>query len=756
MPGIENYYGLEQSSKALKRRSSRSDRYLAKLEENELLKQANALFVRGNSAQCFGILQKAVTLVPNDFRPYYMLGLIHEENGNNQKSLVAYMAAAILKKNDTSMWRKALSISLNTDAYKNQILALERIFKKEPSEEILMRKLEILKQMGKKYSIVACQIDLFVYQGVDSKIFRKFEKTNHLNSLRKIGNSLYRCIRNNSAARTEPFIRRSIYTLYKVRDWHKILKLLDDYYLRESSQLHPDIRFIYMTAFNYTKEYRVDRLLSFSDLLDDAYAWAEMESVEYVYGLASCFREQGDTDKTIALLEKLITLSRTTRALHALCDVHREAGRTDKAISCLNQVLEMDPVDEAAKLKLHEIYGSLGYADLAEEFETPMRVVEHLKEFTNKQDFRYSAEKCQELRRAYERLTQVKPFEWEEFIEHSSALIEDFFSNPFVIIKKDHFKAFSLKNERVAVENASAIVATDANLSKRQLSDILVRISSLHGLDVDEWFAVVKQTIISMIIAGRCEEALELVRRCFDVYIFRNNDQIGQILFLGVRVCLMGDDLDGIVEIVREMTRIFGHTSAYFLYFISFFFPDFHMNRGFSSYQKVLQKYVRRSIASGDEPVEGNASAEPCGRAGSVDLLDILCFMPRFLQTETVDFIHASILSSRPEINIMKSAILILHTKSRVLQDRMKYAQDAVSTLKMLDETPVTTYNIAKAYHFYGYHSHAEIYYQKVIENGPMELKRMSIFNLSLIYKNNKSRKVLEVLLSKANRIDQR
>lgn len=746
MAGIESYYGVRDTKKIRRRQSNRSNRYLAMLEEDELLKQANVLFAKGNKMQCFDILQKAVTLAPNDFRPYYLLGLIHEENGNSQKSLLSYMAAAILKKNDISMWKRALSISLNTNEHGNQILALERIYRKEPSVEILLRKLEILKRLRKKYSIVACQIELFDYHGVDPKIFKRFEKTNHLNSLKKIGNCLYKCIRNNVQARTEFFLRNTIYTLYKVSDWKKILKLLDDYYFDGNDQLHPDIRFIYMTAFLYAKECRVDSLLNFSDLLNDSYAWDQMENVNYVYGLVECLKTLGEHEKSIALLEKLITLEKTSRALHVLSDIHSSIGNDSKAIGCLNQVLEIDPIEEAAKLKLHKIYEKLGYNELAEAYETPTKVVEYIKELAvpNKLDFRYSAEKCQELKMVFEKAFSRLPFDCEQFLNDCSVLVDDFFNNPFVVVKNSNFRAFSMKNERVGVENANGIVQIELDLPKKQLSDILIRISSLHGLDVAEWFSVIRYTIISEIMVDQCDIALETVKKCFNVPIFKDSNQITQILFLGVRVCLMMNDLDSLIEITRELSKKFGHSAAYFLYFISFFFPDHYLYRSFSDFQKSLQKIIRRAYTpETDECQEKNENID------SMSFLGILSFMPRFLQTDTVDFLNSTIPSSRPEIRIMKAAILISHTKSRTLSDKRKYASDAMTTLKTLEETPVVLYNIAKAYHFFGYFSHAEIYYLKVIESGPEELKRMSIFNLLLIFRDNKSRKVMEALIAK-------
>lgn len=770
MAFIEKYYGIEESRRLVgKKLQRRSGRYLAKLEENQLVKEANLLFAKGCTGQCFGVLQKAVALVPNDFRPYYLLGLIHEENGKHEKAQLSYMAAAILKKNDVVLWRKALSVSLKTNSYNHQILALERIFRKEPSESILLKKLEILKQMKKKHAVAACQIELFDYQGVDPRIFEKVERTNHASSLRRICSCLCRCIRHNKQARTEFFLRKTVFTLYKIRDWRRILQLLDEYYFKENDKIHPDIRFVYMIAALHAKEYRLDGLLDFNGLLNDVYVWREMDNPELVYSLAMCLKECGEASKSVRLLEKYLSVSQTTRPLHLLGDINQEMGNVQDAICNFNQVLALDPVDDLAKAKLHKIYETLGYDRLAEEFETPTRVVEYIKEIeaTKKHEFRYSAEKCKTARRLYENILSIDPFDCRQFLELSRPLLFDFFDNPFVVVKNKNFKKFNGRNERMELDGSAALVFCDASLPKRQLSDMLVRISSLHGLDIDEWFVVVKNTVLSLMVLGKCEDAVEVVRKCFEIHIFTYNDQITQILFLGIRLYLMSGDFDGIHDIVREMVGLFGYTSMHLLYFLSYFFPDFYLYKSFSNLQKNIQKITRRnskehgevhkelrdcisSSGDRDHDVSSDGYTDLTTKASDISpFLSIVSFTPRFLQTETVDFAYNSIASPSPETSVLRAVISISHTKSRTLVDKRKYASQGIACLKALGGGPVATYNLAKAYHFFGYYSHAEALYLRVIETGTDELKRMCVFNLSLIFKDNKSRKVIESLLAK-------
>lgn len=746
---IEKYYGVEDTKQLTEKRlQRRSNKYLAKLEENQLLKETNALFVKGNTTQCFDTLKKAIKLIPNDFRPYYILGLIHEENGNNEKALLSYIAAAILKKNDHILWKKALNISLKTDNYNNQVLALDKVFRREPSESILLKKLEILRQLKKKYAIIACQIDLFDYHGVDIKVFERFEHTKHINSLRKVCSSLYKCIKNNPAARTECFIRKTVFSLYKIKDWKRILKILDEHYFKEGETLHPDIRFIYMISYLYSKEYRADRMLDLKTLIDDIYIWSELENIEYVYNLASCLKDVNEIQKAIYVSEKLVTVFRSARSFHFLGDLYHEAGDIKQAIYCFNEVLSIDPVDEAAKTKLHNVYESLGYNKLAEEFEIPSKVTEYIKELeeAKKSEFRYSAEKCIAIRELYMNAAYLKN---EDFIEAVKPLLDDFFTNPFVIIKNKNFKSFTNKNERIDIYAAQDLIQFNEAFSKKQVSEILIRISSLHGLDINEWFALIKNTIIFMIITEKYADALELIEKCFETHMLKSKPYMLQILFFGIRLYLMSDNFEGIISISREMIKVYGYSSIYLLHFLSRFFPTFYMNKSFASLQKNVQRIIRKSHK---QPIENDDSApdsiEDFQSTPIPGLLNVSAFVPRFLQSDTIDFLFSHISSQRTDVNVLKAVICITHTKSRTLIDKKKYAMMGMSCLKEMEDSDIKKYNLAKGYHFFGFYAHAEQLYLQVIATGSEELKKMSIFNLSLIFKENKSRKVLESLLT--------
>lgn len=760
MGAIEKYFGIKETKKLSDSKlSHRSKKYLARLEEDQILKHVNELYVRGQTAQCFSLLERAVKLVPNDPRPFYLLGLIHEEGNRFEKASISYITAAVLKKNDLSLWKKALNSSLLTEDKHRQVLALERIYRKEPTEEILLKKMEILKTMKKKYSIIACQIELFDYRGVDNCIFDRFENTRHINSLKKVCSKLHKCIRNNINARTEYFIRKTIFSLYKIKDWKRIVKLLDEVYFKNNDIINPEIRFIYMITAMHLEEFRYDPLLDFSNLMEDVHAWNELKDDNYVFDLAEYFRKRGDLSKSIKLIEKLLSLRKTFRATHQLGDYYRENGDIEIALGFYRQIVSEDPTGEEAKLKLYSIYKEMGNEEMARQFEVSTKVQEYIRSVENstKESFRFGPDKCMEIRKIFESSHQVLENDPNSYYDYVRPLLDDFFCNAFVIIKNKNFRSFSNKNEKIDVEHTREIIKFDENLSRRQMSEKLVRISSLHGLDVDEWFSIVKNSIFCLIYTNRIEEAVKLIENSFEAYVFRSSDLMIQLFFLGIRMGLLAEDFDKITSIIKRMIYLYDYSVMYFLYALSHLFPRFHISKDFGNLQKNIQRIVRKRHRSCTDSFSESDSKNVLlehGEEGMQDsvteFMGMCSFLPRFLQTDTVDFIKEYKRSESTEINIMAGVIFIAHTKSRVLVNKKEYATVGINFIKQISpEDPIKLYNLAKAYHFFGFYMHAECLYLKVIDQGPEELKKMSIFNLSLIFKVNKSKKVLAHLLSK-------
>lgn len=753
MGKIEKYFGVNSNKKLSETKiNRRSKRYLAKLEEIQILKEVNSLYAKGKTGQCFELLERAVRLVPNDFSPFYILGLIHEENQKYDKAMMAYTAAAILKKNDVNFWKKVFEVSKHTTDYKSQILSIEKIYYKQPTEDLLEQKMKLLKKLRKKYSIIACQIEMFDFKPIDESIFAKFSKTRHINSLIKICSKLYKCIRKNPSAQTEYFLQQTILNLYKIKDFNRIMKLLDLYYLKSNYRMISEIRIIYLLGYLNSSEYRYDKYLDFKTLINDESIWESLSDGSYAFDLANQYKNSGEKDKALIILEKMATLDKSIRAMEVLADFYYENNNFEMALATYNRILYKDPTNQEIKSKIYSIYKELGEDEMAAQYEVTNKVKEYINsiEDSQKYKYRYNEDQCLNIRNQYEKCMNSLESDFLEFYEKSKDLISDFFSNPFITLKNRKFRAFSNKHEKIV---SNSVIEFDEKFSRRQLAENLIRIQSLHGLDFIEWFQVIKYTLFSFLSQNNISEASELLDKSLEIEIFKNNEEVYiQLLMIGFRISLMVEDFDRVCDHIKGFIHIYGFSSIFLLYAFSYLFPGFYFNKKFSSLQKHIQRIGKRLIGTQDSTESEYKQDEIYkDNVGTLnELVLISSFLPRFLQTETVDFINSNIPHTKSKISLISAIINITHTKSRALLDKKPYATNGIRLLKsIMPDNAVKFYNLGKAYHFFGYYDFAEQFYMKAINLGNEEIQSMAIFNLSLIFQKNKSKNVILTLISK-------
>lgn len=903
---IEKYFGLTEYKKLSESKiNTRSKKYLAQLEHKSIMKEINKRYVSGDILSCLPLLRKAVKLVPRDPNAFYLLGLIHEENKNYEKALISYVTTAILKKNDTSMWKKVFEMSQHTNNYKHKILAIDKIHKKSPREDLIHQKIQIYKDLKKKYWILACQIELFDYQGIDQRIFEKFKKTKHINSLKVVTSKLYRCINKNSAAQTQIFMYKTILSLYFIKDYDKIAKIIERFYLN-SFDLEPELRFIYFTSCLNLSEARYSDILDLKKLFNDNRVWMDIKDVEYVIDFALFFKNKNNLSTSISIIENLIKFHRSLRILEFLGDLYKFSNELEKALQCYQTIISEDPLNETVKPKIHYIYNLKGNDFMSKQFEVPLKI----NSFISKRDenikniYRYSLEKCNKLYEIYMESINLKDENIWGFHEFVKPLIEDFKNNPFIFLKNKNFRVLHNKNEKISFDHIMKIsnkandqvnsqnetwnskssnrlnnkrnmdthlleagrkffdigqnieekdysavsspdfpipkqieivdqntkinideilnrepvklinedfdmdsntkspkitlvtsnnmprINTDAiighkiphceysselndnfclqentiidsenngiafpsqsplqafdpqnfqnysdNHLKKSLSDKFIRITSLHGLEKEEWFFVIKYSLFSLIYNQKFDECWDLLEESFRAEIFKNSkEMILNLFFIGLKIVLMTENLDNLVSLASKMLNLHGLDCIYPFYAFLHFFPFYSDNLKFKAFQKAIQRIIRRNY---EEKRMENIVLE--------------CFCPSYLQTETFSFIN-SIIPTNDKLSYLIGILNVSHTKSRTLENKRDYAIKGINSIKKVtSDCPIKNYNLGKVYHFYGYYDHAEIYYNKTIAEGCGEIKKMAIFNLSLIYRKNKSSKVLINLISSSN-----
>lgn len=883
MRDIEHHYGIRLRKKpSLSILLNRSENYKLKLKAENILKEANGLFVRGNYEQCFALLEQAVKLIPNDHRPFYMLGLIHEEMGNVEKAHTSYFMSALLKKSDSALWRKVVHFSGMLHDDKRRVIALERLYRKQPSRELLDERMECYRRLNKKYWVVTCQIEAFDYAGVDNSIFEEFRDKNHRGTMERLVDRLVKCIRKNEDAQTEYFVRNTILSAYKVEDWPLILELCNNWYADTTSSPLPEIRLISLIARMKCRPVKrknkkrrkggnkrtAQRQVSTADIasqaflfgledidedlfshlpgisraiaesaadtveddesttspedaisdsvhspaydasddvpdslenselkkgicaiLEDETLWTSLSDYKYARDLSEVLFKRSYVEEASECLGKLHSLNSSKEAEACLASIYFKFRQFDTATELYQSILVKDPTDMQAKADLYKIYSMQGKDDLAAKLEVTTKAFEFAegKASVQKRKYRFSNKECIELRKKNEQARKYLGKDTRKYNTMAQPLLDDFFTNPFVVVKNKHFKSMKSAHEKVP-RGGRRLLRLDEPASKKEQNDRIIRIQSLHGLDIDEWFETIKCSILCHLTHREYEQARDLVQRAMNVFIFKEPSYSVPLIFLGIKIATLLADNDLVILICKNWLLIHNYSVMYFLYFLCHIFQELYLHNDFLYMQKNIQRISKRPFPSHpsgrDNHNSDNCSSDTCqpsapiqesATGGSITVtppgdilrqstsmtqssaisyrispfLTINSYVPRHLYTFTVDASLEMEGVGRDDITVILAAICIGHTRSRTLNDKLGYARRGIQLLKALDErSPLRAYNLAKAYHFFGYYLQAEQLYLEAIETAPeIQLKRMALFNLSLIFRKTKSRKLLRHLL---------
>lgn len=101
---ITSGIGLKNLTKAAKKRAMLGEIRLSD-DIKRKLGEANGLYIARDYGAAIDILQEIIKENPNAHPAWNTLGLVHEELGNQEKSLQLRMVAAHMC-NDTSLWKE--------------------------------------------------------------------------------------------------------------------------------------------------------------------------------------------------------------------------------------------------------------------------------------------------------------------------------------------------------------------------------------------------------------------------------------------------------------------------------------------------------------------------------------------------------------------------------------------------------------------------------------------------------------------------
>jgi hypothetical protein len=418
-------------------------------------------------------------------------------------------------------------------------------------------------------------------------------------------------------------------------------------------------------------------------------------------------------------------------------------------------------------------------------------VVEESSEINNK-DFRYSADECKVVRGLYQRCCDILfsdiPDKYFQYTSVSSQLVKDFLGNVFIFLpSKGNFKSFYTRGKPKELDEDFEIEDDGLSmLTKQDRKRIRLGLMSLHGLDVNEWFFLIKNNILCFMEQDKYERGKYLIRKGIEAHVFRiREDLFLQLSFLGLRHSLLRNDFGFFITVIKRLAIRFQNPDFYFiLYFFSNFFVDYNTDRNFMGCQRNLQRVFRRRL--GLKPNMGGESAsfptkdvteseeESTTMSGNEMVaerrqfsekdycLSLWSFLPNHLYRDTVKSIESS--TGEFSLDICKgiaiAAIFFTHSKSRTHTNKKYYIAKGFDVLKRLErevkskeEKLVVYYNLGRAYHQFSILGLAESYYKRALATSDYEMKMNTIFNLSLIYKKNKGSAMYRDLLRNMRQI---
>ncbi|ADM12013.1 uncharacterized protein Eint_080790 [Encephalitozoon intestinalis ATCC 50506] len=764
-----------------KRSSSRGSQRTMKAKS--LITVANNLYVRNELGKCVEVLKETICLVPRNPHPYFTLGLIFEERGEIPKAYYCFFVAAHLQRNNYGLWRKLYDYSRQLGYNRERIYFIEVLQRKGNKREMVVEKMGLYS--GDKVKELSCKIELFEFDGVDDGIFDAIRGAiTHKARLARLAKRLLNHLTKDESSCSDYYVKQLVILKYEASDFIGMKTMFDKYLFKRRVELCTKLRVIYIMAClqdgggSGTEE-------CIGLFLEDDRLWSEIGEIDLLKHLADILIEHGKTDEVIKLLgrirnkfndQKEFVYWKLGRMLH-------DKENYDEALLYYRLVLEINPINDDVKSRMHSIYTKQGNHEMAKKYETIAQLIGIVDE-RNKKGCAYSPEMCMSIRALYEEARTIGD-DCRKFIESNGVLVDDFLKNRFIFEKRKKRPSGSIKlyRQRYIGNGISSEGRGEDRIMKEGCREGF-RFGDLHGLSVDEWFNVVLSQIVGLLSVSRNEEAMSLVFRSLEAYIFRHrSDIICKLVFVGLKASLMFGDFGDFVTLVRSVICHTGNYSyAYLLFYFSNFFMCFQRNNDFSYFQKYLQRVCRRRLrilpnlgedlsseSCGDssesrsindeghkEETCENAHKEDATRRRAIGVSHFLFLnshIPNLLQSKTVEMMSSLQMERNTSESIILASMFLIHSKSRRVSDRNMFIRKGISILKSLKEKTqgedgcVVSYNIGKAYQFFGFPGLAESFYMEALGTSDVELRRLVQFNLYLIYKKNNTMELFKDIL---------
>ncbi|KAL6121510.1 TAU like transcription factor [Nucleospora cyclopteri] len=819
MKAIEEFYGIRKHKKySIKKFERKSVRAKKRFEAEQMVKEASILYSKGNFLQALSLLERAVVNMPTDHKVFYLTGLIHEELGNYQKSLNGFFVSAMLSnatKSNKYIWNRVYSLADTLNDHTKLLTAINSMYKINKSLPLLEKKMEILKSVKADiYSKICVKIDMMEYNDVDLSIFDKLKDYNSQERLKKVTRHLFKLIKSNKKAHFEEFLLKSLFIIYKAREFETFFSVYTNFYAPLAENINDNVLLQFYIASlhnNYNKiaqnTLQTDRndlninnrfLLIYKSHFEsklEQLKWQQVDQQHFIE-LIDFFEIRKLYEIAVKICENFCEFDKNLKISVKLAELYFKSGKLEISTNIYKQLLIEYPTNLEIKAKLYENYSKAGNKVLANIYKQKFDFYEFVtkpKELKNPTN-----SKMQENRNILEELQRENIGEI-HFYEKAKTILGEFFNNEFVTDKND--TTFNIDNVKITKKlaqktnkegvcsktNAKKILnyfgenSIENSLSdfseenenyfirdKRSVRKQNILMSCLHGLDVDEWYWVIKNTIVSLLINHKYQDAVEIIEKYLETHIWAEN--LTGIDFISIKACLFNNEIDLCCKIIFYLVSKTNYSAINLLFFCCTFLNDYYKNDNLIKILKNVQKaYFRRKEGSGleiknEEEILSNQLEFSCERrklsseekeALYSDQLFLNSFFPRYSYIQTIERLFKATNKNNTVNKLLLGIIQINHSKSRIIADQKEFARKGLLLLEeiekdgVLDENitkDVITYNLAKSYQFLGYQLQAEKMYLKVIKSKNITIKRMAIFNLSLICRRNKSKKFLKQL----------
>lgn len=810
-----------------KRRRKSRRRVKAPGKVEMILSEAYQMYANRDYAMCMEKLEEAVKLSSKNPIVYQTMAIILEEQDEIEKSFYFYVIAANLKKVDIFLWKKLYFMTHNLGLLGERVDFLTEIQKFEDSKDIVMEKIEIFESLGQSHKVLGARIELMKFQGFDNSLIedicKEVKESTQLKKIlkkliiaalairlyfRDIHMIIYICFKARYLEPLPALFERVIFNLFEslpieyeliyliskisttndIPCINKLLERIDNATVRDNIFL---VLFLYDELFS---KGRTNECMKIMRLLHKNRKYFDSSG-----GTAAEFDSNIENNELMLFnsckdnsLSSIITKNENILISKLSCELvvrsniymrkHRvwnfmneykiryapllvQLSRKEEGLRLYLEIYNENPLDYIIKQTISDLYSQLGAVDLAKQYMIRYESINIIDDLVDvdKTMFRYSIEECAKNKQMYETIARYNPLKLENIsIDNLKLqylpLVKDCKNNPFMFKINRRFKNLLTEDERLR--------SCSENRTEIKKDRTRLRLMSLHGLTIEEWFVILKGYCLACFITHDWTEFKSLIEACISSHVVRHNSYFHMYFaFLGIRYAVQESNLSFLINCVKRLEYNASNKFIQFIYFFSNFIESPTRIADFMCFQRNFQRFYFLRMKKKVEDVEEIDDHKIEHLDYATDFYKYLngC-LPSFLYSSTLTKICylAEYHKKYFESEIILASIFLCQSLSRRVSNRKYFIDRGFSILHNLESKSTNLedkcavwYNIGRGYHQFNILGMADMFYRKVLVTSNSDLKRLALFNLMLIYKSNGSKTLYKSMMNQFRNIEE-